>query len=226
MRLDAGETAPVRVGEPNTQYAINATITQPEAAGHVTAWPCSEAMPDASILNYAPGQTIANTTILTTDENGDICFNTLASAHFIADVNGQVNGTSQTPERLFDSRDGGIPEENTDITKSCMDGIYPEFNFVFENDRDELVTATYYSNLFEPYDITYNPNVIQNVGFSVDPDPGFISTQFLIKRTYQTGFYDYEWLNNGNPIEVACNGVELPPEPSPVIGLPVDAPQP
>ena len=40
--------------------ALNVTVTEPDTAGYVTVWPCGFARPNASNLNYAAGQTVAN----------------------------------------------------------------------------------------------------------------------------------------------------------------------
>jgi hypothetical protein len=44
--------------------ALNVTVTNPTAAGYLTAWPGSGARPLASNLNYVAGQTVANMVVV------------------------------------------------------------------------------------------------------------------------------------------------------------------
>jgi hypothetical protein len=43
---------------------LNVTVNEPEQAGFVTAYPCGTPRPNASNLNYVPGQTIPNNVIV------------------------------------------------------------------------------------------------------------------------------------------------------------------
>src|SRR5579863_2865891 len=47
--------------------AMTVTVTQPVAVGFLTAWSVATSQPLSSVINYDPGQTIANTTIVPTD---------------------------------------------------------------------------------------------------------------------------------------------------------------
>ena len=40
--------------------AVNVTVTDPDGPGFVTVWPCGQARPNASNLNFVAGQTVAN----------------------------------------------------------------------------------------------------------------------------------------------------------------------
>src|SRR5215471_4304227 len=40
-----------------TSVALNLTATDAMAPGFLTAWPCGQAMPATSVLNFVPGQT-------------------------------------------------------------------------------------------------------------------------------------------------------------------------
>ncbi len=71
-----------------TAAAINVTVDQPGAAGYVTAFPCGQAPPLASNLNYGPGQTVANLATVPIDGTGSVCLFTLAATHLIVDVAG------------------------------------------------------------------------------------------------------------------------------------------
>ncbi|MET0910805.1 MAG: hypothetical protein ABWZ99_15165, partial [Ilumatobacteraceae bacterium] len=91
---------------------LNVTVSEAQAPGYATVFPCDQGMPTASNLNYASGQTIPNAVFAKLDGSGRVCIFTLASAQLIVDVNGYVpNGsraTPSTPFRIFDSRAGGF----------------------------------------------------------------------------------------------------------------------
>ncbi len=76
------------VPEDAVAVVLNVTVTEPDAAGFVTAWPCGQPRPLASNLNYAPGQNVPNLVTARIGVNGDVCLYTLASTHLIADLNG------------------------------------------------------------------------------------------------------------------------------------------
>lgn len=71
---------------------MNITVTQPQAAGYITAYPCGTPRPNASNVNYLPGQTIPNNVISKIGTNGKICLYTTAPTHLIADLNGYFPG--------------------------------------------------------------------------------------------------------------------------------------
>ena len=71
-----------------TAASLNITATDTEAAGFVTVFPCSDGYPNASSLNFAAGQTIANAVIVKLDPVGTICVVTSARLNLIVDVNG------------------------------------------------------------------------------------------------------------------------------------------
>jgi hypothetical protein len=95
--LQAGETRTfVMVGTcgipPEADaVAVNVTVTQPTAAGHITISPSGIAVPLASTLNYSAGQTRANNAIVQLGAGGAIavtCGQADGTAHFIVDVVG------------------------------------------------------------------------------------------------------------------------------------------
>jgi hypothetical protein len=91
---------------------INVTTTQSNAGGFATLYPCGTKRPEASTINFGPGQTIANSVIAKVGANGRVCVYTHARAHVIADVNGYFPAGSQfrslIPARLLDTRPGGL----------------------------------------------------------------------------------------------------------------------
>jgi hypothetical protein len=59
--------------------------------GFVTVYPCdslSTAVPDASNLNFAGGQTIANAVIAPMSADGYVCFNVYGNTDLLVDVSG------------------------------------------------------------------------------------------------------------------------------------------
>jgi hypothetical protein len=69
---------------------VNATVTQPTAAGFLTLYP-GGAAPLASNINYRPGQTRANNMVLSVGGSGEIvvlCGQGSGTVDFILDVNG------------------------------------------------------------------------------------------------------------------------------------------
>jgi hypothetical protein len=70
--------------------AMTITVTQPIAAGYVNAWATFQAQPASSVVNYAAGQTIANSTIIPILPGPGNDFNvySLVDTHVVIDVLG------------------------------------------------------------------------------------------------------------------------------------------
>ena len=90
---------------PDVLVLGNLTVTEPEASGFTTAYPCLQGRPLASNNNYAPGETIPNFVAVRTDANGDICIYTLAASHLVWDQIGEVTTVpSHNAVRKLDTR--------------------------------------------------------------------------------------------------------------------------
>ncbi|WP_298459670.1 S8 family serine peptidase [uncultured Cellulomonas sp.] len=100
-----------------TAVIVNVTVTGPTAGGNLRVYPADQPVPDTSVVNFAPGQTKANSTIVGLPASGRISFwsDTTAAAdhspvHVVIDVVGYTQaGTAYTalaPTRLLDSRPG------------------------------------------------------------------------------------------------------------------------
>jgi hypothetical protein len=93
-RRDGGSTTVVVVDGrggvhgPASAVVLNVTVTEPEAAGYVTVFPCGQARPVVSNVNYAAGQTIANAVIARLGEGGRVCLFTSQPTHLVVDVDG------------------------------------------------------------------------------------------------------------------------------------------
>lgn len=93
-----GSVTPLRVngrgGVPEaTTVVLNVTVTEPAAAGYVTVYPCgpdpgNTDPPNASNLNYAPQQTVANGVLVKVGTGGDVCLYNSQPTHLVVDVTG------------------------------------------------------------------------------------------------------------------------------------------
>ncbi len=101
-----------RAGIPNdaATASLNVTVTEAQAPGFVTVYPCGQPVPTASNLNYQPGDTIPNAVITQIGAGGKVCLFTYGATQLIADINGYFPTTStyraMAPARLLDSRVG------------------------------------------------------------------------------------------------------------------------
>ena len=139
----AGETTvlPVagRGGVPGdaTAVTLNVTSTGSTAPGFVTVYPCGSPRPEASNLNFAPGQTIANAVTSKVGTGGAVCVYNQSATQLIVDVNGYFPPAAKLgafdPSRLLDTRAvamrgagettvlpvagrGGVPGDATAVT--------------------------------------------------------------------------------------------------------------
>ena len=98
---------------PGAAVVLNVTVVDPSAAGFVTVWPCGSDRPNASSLNFAAGQTIANLVVTTPGSGGGVCLYTQQDTDLIADLEGYapfVSGLrTLVPGRLLDTRVGEQP---------------------------------------------------------------------------------------------------------------------
>ncbi len=90
---------------------LNVTVTGAQGSGFITVFPCGEALPTASNLNFVAGDTVPNAVIVKVGAGGKVCLFAAESAtHLIADTNGYFPAGSGfaplTPGRLMDSREG------------------------------------------------------------------------------------------------------------------------
>lgn len=100
--------------------ALNVTVHQPQGAGYLTVFPCGQEMPLASVLNFAPEQTIANAVVVKPGSGGRACVYTSATTHVIVDATGfHPQGSSfaaTPPTRLADTRQGARPAAGQDVS--------------------------------------------------------------------------------------------------------------
>jgi subtilisin family serine protease len=102
-----------------TAVLMNVTVTGPTLPGFLTVYPDDVARPNASNLNFVPGQTVPNLVAVRVPANGFVrFFNSQGQTNVIADVVGYYDGVKTTdagrfvpvnPSRLLDTRTTGGP---------------------------------------------------------------------------------------------------------------------
>jgi len=134
-KLEAGSESALEVagrdGIPDNAQAVivRLTVVAPEAAGHLTAWDTGAAIPTASVLNYAAGQTTGNTLLVKVGAEQRITVFTSAATHLILDVFGFAVAPEafqpRTPYRLLDTRSSTKPAANsqTCVTVAGANGV-------------------------------------------------------------------------------------------------------
>lgn len=73
-----------------TTVVLNVTAVNPQAAGHLTVYPCGSPRPATSNINYVAGQIIPNLVLAKVGTNGRVCIYTKATSHIVVDLNGFV----------------------------------------------------------------------------------------------------------------------------------------
>lgn len=71
-----------------TLAVLNVTAVRPAGAGHLTVYPCTPEVPNASHVNYVPGGVRPNEVIAKLDDDGNVCVYTHATTHLLIDVTG------------------------------------------------------------------------------------------------------------------------------------------
>lgn len=103
----------VRVAMPQASVkaaTLNITAVSPSSAGHLTVWPCDQAHPITSSLNFGAGAVVANAVTVAVSAKGEVCMDASTSTHLLVDLAGTwtektgARPTSVTPSRLLDSR--------------------------------------------------------------------------------------------------------------------------
>ena len=90
-RLAGGSVTAVhitgRASVPSDASAVvlNVTVTDPLAPGFVTVFPCGATIPNASNLNYEPGDTVANLMASKIGDGGTVCVYTSQATDLIVD---------------------------------------------------------------------------------------------------------------------------------------------
>lgn len=106
-----------RAGIPDEAAAVvvNLTVTEPRSSGFLTAHAAGTARPNASNVNFAPGQTVPNLVVVPIGRDGRVTISNTStgSAHVVADVSGYFLAgdasregayAAMTPTRFLDTR--------------------------------------------------------------------------------------------------------------------------
>jgi hypothetical protein len=76
----------------NATVVLNVTAVFPDGPGYVTVYPCGQAQPNASNLNYFGGEVIPNSVIVKVGSGGanagKVCFFSSTGVDLIVDVGG------------------------------------------------------------------------------------------------------------------------------------------
>ncbi|WP_162688458.1 MULTISPECIES: PKD domain-containing protein [unclassified Streptomyces] len=114
-QANLGVTVADRNGVPKgaTAVALNLTVTNPKEAGHLTVYPGGQQAPSTSSVNFAAGQTVANSVIVPVGPDGKIVVRngSWQPADVVIDVVGYYSPDSQAalwpigPYRLIDTRE-------------------------------------------------------------------------------------------------------------------------
>jgi hypothetical protein len=131
------------------------TVTEPKSAGWINARHPEAPREANSTVNYASGQTIANTTIINPNETGNVCFYTTSETHLVVDVAGYLaSGTTRpanadgSARRILDTRQANSPT-NGDKLDSLMVSP-PPFGVCIETDAQEGETVVATITATEP----------------------------------------------------------------------------
>jgi Bacterial Ig domain len=107
-----GRTNMPTVPNDATAVVVNVTATGTKAPGFLTLFPCGQATPTASNLNYGNDTTIANAVTSKIGAGGKICIYTSSETNLITDINGYYPAGSTfaplSPARLLETRPGNV----------------------------------------------------------------------------------------------------------------------
>jgi len=100
------------VGATATAVVLNVTVTNPTAGSFVEVWPTGTPRPNASNVNFGPGQTIANLVTVPVGADSKVSFfNAAGATDVVADLVGWYDSASGstyhalgTPNRVLDDR--------------------------------------------------------------------------------------------------------------------------
>ena len=87
--------------------ALNVTAINPSAVGFLTVWPKGQPRPNASNLNFSPGQVVPNMVVVPVGADGQISLWSSSNVDVLVDVLGWFptdSFTGLTPARLMDTR--------------------------------------------------------------------------------------------------------------------------
>ncbi len=89
IQISGVTTGGTNCGVPSTAVgaALNFTITEPQGFGYMTAWP-SGSLPLASVVNFVPGETVANAVDMGLGAGGRVIVQPIVTTHLVVDIYG------------------------------------------------------------------------------------------------------------------------------------------
>jgi hypothetical protein len=125
---------PASVPSGATALVLNVTAVAPSAAGDVRVYPAGGSVPNASNLNFGPGQTVPNQVIvpIPADRVIDFALDSAGSADLLADFEGYYSPSAAArfvpsyPSRILDTRSGvlgGPLKPGWEVTLSVSEGL-------------------------------------------------------------------------------------------------------
>ncbi|MSX77654.1 MAG: hypothetical protein F2738_06415 [Actinobacteria bacterium] len=85
--LDLSATSPIALGAA-TAVVLNVTATGASKSGFATVWPCDQAQPPTSNLNFDANEDIPNLVITKVSATNTVCFNASTPVNLISDLMG------------------------------------------------------------------------------------------------------------------------------------------
>jgi len=90
--------------------AVNLTVVRPEDQGYATLYPCDEEPPNASNVNFRPGDVRANSAIVPLSDDGTLCVFSSSNTDVVLDVTATIADAADfgalNPARLIETRSG------------------------------------------------------------------------------------------------------------------------
>ena len=71
-----------------TAAVLNVTVVGPSGGGYLTAYPCSSPLPNASNVNFVPGDVRPNLVTVRIGTADTVCIQSTASADILVDLGG------------------------------------------------------------------------------------------------------------------------------------------
>jgi len=105
---------------------LTVSVSAAAAKGWVTVWPCGQAMPVASTVNYVAGDSVANSATVPLGAAGAVCVYTSASTHLAVDVAGWwdeagLPARMAVSQRALETRTGPKPGAGSVVPVALAD---------------------------------------------------------------------------------------------------------
>jgi len=145
---------------------LSVAVDHPASPGFITVYPCGNSLPPTSSLNFAAGQTIANSVTSGVGTDGKVCIYSSAATDVIVDVNGAYGAGfgdalvgSFAPSRILDTREapatvkqaGSVTEiDVAGVTGVPADASAVVLNIAVDNPRTDGFVTVYPCGIATP----------------------------------------------------------------------------